>query len=235
MIIAVPVITVDGPSGTGKGTLCSYLADWLHWHLLDSGALYRVLAVAAEQHAIPVHEVSRLAALAEHLDVNFRQDAAGQDDSVILEGAVVNQLIRTETCGNVASRLAALPEIRAALLARQRAFRRPPGLVADGRDMGTVVFPDARLKIYLTASPEERARRRHKQLKEKGFDVNLPRLSAEITERDARDIQRTVSPLRPADDAAVIDTTNLAIADVIHQVSVLVKRCFPDSPELPGS
>ena len=235
MTAAVPVIAVDGPSGTGKGTLCSYLAGWLGWHLLDSGALYRSLAVAAERHDIPLDDVSRLAALAEQLDVSFRHATGGQDSSVILEGAEVNPLIRTETCGNAASRLAALPEVRSALLGRQQAFRKPPGLVADGRDMGTVVFPDARLKIFLTASPEERAHRRHKQLKGKGFDVNLPRLSVEITERDARDIQRTVSPLRPADDAAVIDTTNLAIADVIHQVSVLVKKHFPDSPKFPGT
>lgn len=229
----IPVITVDGPSGTGKGTLSTYLADWLQWHFLDSGALYRVLALAAERHSVALDDVVQLAGLAERLDVNFPRIPGGHD-SVILEGEEVNQSIRTETCGNAASRLAAWPEVRQALLARQRAFRQPPGLVADGRDMGTVVFPDAGLKIYLTASAEERARRRYKQLKEKGFDVNLAQLSVEITERDARDSQRTVSPLRPADDAAIIDTTNLSIEDVIHRVSVLVRNYFPDSPKLPG-
>lgn len=229
----IPVITVDGPSGTGKGTLSTYLADWLQWHFLDSGALYRVLALAAERHSVALDDVAQLAGLAERLDVNFPRIPGGHG-SVILEREEVNQSIRTETCGNAASRLAAWPEVRQALLARQRAFRQPPGLVADGRDMGTVVFPDAGLKIYLTASAEERARRRYKQLKEKGFDVNLAQLSVEITERDARDSQRTVSPLRPADDAAIIDTTNLSIEDVIHRVSVLVRNHFPDSPELPG-
>lgn len=234
MISPVPVITVDGPSGTGKGTLSSYLANWLQWHFLDSGALYRVLALAAERHGMLLEDARGLADLAVQLDVAFYHKADSDQTSVILEGAEVNQRIRSETCGNAASKLAALPEVRKALLARQQAFRQPPGLVADGRDMGTVVFPDAPLKIYLTASPEERTRRRHKQLKGKGFDVSLPRLSVEITERDARDTQRTVSPLRPADDAAVIDTTNLAIADVIRQVSILVKQRFPDSPDLPG-
>jgi cytidylate kinase len=231
---AVPVITVDGPGGTGKGTLCAYLASWLRWHMLNSGALYRALALAVEKHGLPLDDIDRIKALAEHLEISFPRTGT-MHDSVLLEGAEVNKLIRTETCGNAASRLAALPEVRSALLGRQRAFRQPPGLVADGRDMGTVVFPEAGLKIFLTASPEARALRRHKQLKEKGFDVNLPRLSVEITERDARDIQRAVSPLRPADDAIVIDTTHLAIADVERQVAVLVRQRYPDSTKNPGT
>jgi len=230
----IPVITVDGPGGTGKGTLSSYLADWLGWHFLDSGALYRVLALAAERHDIGPEDIAGLADLGRNLDVIFKQSASAEGNFVILEGDEVNDLIRTETCGNLASRIAALPEVRKALLDRQHSFRKSPGLVADGRDMGTVVFPDARLKIYLTASVEERARRRYKQLKEKGFDVNLPQLSVEITERDARDSQRTVSPLRPADDAAVIDTTHLNIEDVIDRVKVLVRDRFPGITEKSG-
>lgn len=231
----VPVITVDGPSGTGKGTLSSYLADWLGWHFLDSGALYRVLALAAERHNIDPEDIASLADLGRNLDVIFKQSASGEGNSVILEGDEVTNQIRTESCGNSASRIAALPEVRAALLDRQHGFRKPPGLVADGRDMGTVVFPDAGLKIYLTASVDERARRRYKQLKEKGFDVNLPQLSVEITERDARDSQRTVSPLRPADDAAVIDTTHLNIEDVIDRVKILVRDHFPGITEKSGN
>ena len=234
MATDIPVITVDGPGGTGKGTLSSYLADWLGWHFLDSGALYRVLALAAERHDIGPEDIAGLADLGRNLDVIFKQSASAEGNFVILEGDEVNDLIRTETCGNLASRIAALPEVRKALLDRQHSFRKSPGLVADGRDMGTVVFPDARLKIYLTASVEERARRRYKQLKEKGFDVNLPQLSVEITERDARDSQRTVSPLRPADDAAVIDTTHLNIEDVIDRVKVLVRDRFPGITEKSG-
>lgn len=230
----IPVITVDGPSGTGKGTLSSYLANWLQWHFLDSGALYRVLALAAERHSINYEDVSGLAELARDLDVVFKHSSSAEGKAVILEGTEVSDLIRTESCGNTASRIASLPEVRQALLDRQHSFRKPPGLVADGRDMGTVVFPAARLKIFLTASVEERARRRYKQLKEKGFDVNLPQLSVEITERDVRDSQRTVSPLRPAVDAAVIDTTHLNIEDVIDRVAVLVRDRFPDITGKPG-
>jgi cytidylate kinase len=234
MATEIPVITVDGPGGTGKGTLSSYLADWLGWHFLDSGALYRVLALAAERHNIGPEDIDDLTDLGRNLNVIFKQSASAEGNSVILEGDEVTNQIRTESCGNSASRIAALPEVRQALLDRQHGFRKPPGLVADGRDMGTVVFPDARLKIYLTASVEERARRRYKQLKEKGFDVNLPQLSVEITERDARDSQRTVSPLRPADDAAVIDTTHLNIEDVIDRVKDLVRDRFPGITEKSG-
>jgi cytidylate kinase len=224
----IPVITVDGPGGTGKGTLSKYLANWLQWHFLDSGALYRVLALAAERHAINCEDISGLVTLARDLDVVFTHSAAGDGNAILLEGTDVSDLIRTESCGNSASRIAALPEVRQALLDRQHSFKKAPGLVADGRDMGTVVFPCAHLKIYLTASTGERARRRYKQLKEKGFDVNLPQLSEEINERDARDSQRTVSPLRPADDAAVIDTTHLNIEDVIDRVAELVRDRFPE-------
>lgn len=234
MTIEVPVITVDGPSGTGKGTISGYLASRLQWHFLDSGALYRILAFAAEQHSISASDGNQLAKLARNLDASFHKNTADDSVCVVLGGEDVTQSIRTETCGSVASRVAALPAVREALLDRQRSFRKLPGLVADGRDMGTVVFPDAGLKIYLTASADERARRRYKQLKQKGFDVNLAQLSVEITERDARDSQRTVSPLRPADDAAIIDTTNLSIDDVINQVSILVRNRFPDSSALPG-
>ena len=231
----IPVITVDGPGGTGKGTLGSYLANWLQWHFLDSGALYRALALAAERHAINAENVSGLVKLARDLDVVFKHTASGEGNAILLEGTEVGDLIRTESCGNSASRIAALPEVRKALLDRQRSFRKLPGLVADGRDMGTVVFPDAQLKIFLSASVKERALRRYKQLKEKGFDVNLPQLSDEINERDIRDSQRIVSPLRPADDAVVIDTTQLNIEAVIDRVVILVHNCFPDVTGKSGS
>ncbi|MGH8120399.1 MAG: (d)CMP kinase [Gammaproteobacteria bacterium] len=230
----IPVITVDGPSGTGKGTLAAYLAHWLGWHFLDSGALYRILAFSAVRDSVNVEDEHTLASLARGLKLDFQNQEPGREVAVLLEGNDISQDIRTETCGNLASRLAAMPGVRAALLDRQRQFRQPPGLVADGRDMGTVVFPDAVVKIFLTASPDERARRRHKQLKEKGFDVNLAQLSVEIAERDARDSQRTVSPLRPADDAAVIDTTNLALVDVIRRVSMLVSQHLSACPGQPG-
>ena len=221
----VPVIAVDGPSGTGKGTLCRYLANTLKWHLLDSGAIYRLLALAASQQGVKLDDAAGLSELAANLEVSF--DYSGDVDRVLLAGQDVSDEIRTESCGNAASRLAALPEVRRALLSLQQRFRQAPGLVADGRDMGTVVFPDADLKIFLTADAGERARRRHKQLKEKGFDVNLADLSVEITERDARDSQRAVSPLIPANDAMVIDTTDLSIQDVVELVSDLVRDQFP--------
>jgi cytidylate kinase len=170
----IPVITVDGPSGTGKGTLCAYLANWLQWNFLDSGALYRTLALAASRNSISPDDRISLADLARRLTVEFHHPGNGREMSVFLDNGDVSQDIRSENCGNLASKLAAIPEVRTALLDRQRSFRQNPGLVADGRDMGTVVFPDAVLKIFLTASPGERASRRHKQLKEKGFNVNLP-------------------------------------------------------------
>ena len=223
----VPVITVDGPSGTGKGTICSYLADWLQWHFLDSGALYRVLALAAEKHGIRSDDEATLVDLAENLRVEFKIAEAGSLVNVLLDGQAVTDDIRTETCGNAASLIAPIAKVRQALLSRQRAFHEVPGLIADGRDMGTVVFPDATLKIYLTASAEERAKRRYKQLKEKGINANLRDLSAAIAERDERDSTRAASPLKPAEDAIVIDTSTLDIDAVLANISELVRNTVP--------
>ena len=221
----IPVVTVDGPSGTGKGTVAGFLAGWLGWHLLDSGALYRVVAHVALSRGTDLDNELELAEIASSLDVNFtRKD---REIAVKLGGNVdISAAIRTETCGNAASRVAALPAVRQALLQRQRQFRQEPGLIADGRDMGTVIFPDARLKIFLTASPEERAQRRYKQLKDKGNSVNLARLSAEIQERDARDEGRDISPLIAAPDAIVIDTSELNADEVCTVVAGEVKKIF---------
>jgi len=219
-----PVITIDGPSGSGKGTVSQIVARCLGWRFLDSGALYRLLALAAERHAVDAGQEGALATLAAHLDVEFASGEAGGEARVLLEGEDVTQAMRSEACGNAASRLAALPAVREALLERQRAFRRPPGLVADGRDMGTVVFPEAGLKIFLTASAGERAKRRYKQLKEKGMDVNLPRILDEIASRDERDSRRAVAPMRPAQDAVVLDTTTLAIDGVVQRVLDLCRE-----------
>ena len=220
----VPVITIDGPSGTGKGTVSAYLADSLGWHILDSGALYRVLAHAALTRQIPLDNGTELAALAVALDVRFERPKDGNESMVILDVEDVSEVIRTEECGGAASQIAALEKVRTALLQRQRDFRRKPGLIVDGRDMGTVVFPTADVKVFLTASPEERAKRRYKQLKQKGISVNLLHLSADIEARDARDRERIVSPLKPATDAIVIDSTNLEVGDVISQVSELARK-----------
>ena len=224
----VPVIAVDGPSGTGKGTICSFLATKLNWHLLDSGALYRVVALSANQQSIALDDEAALASLCEALVLDFESRKGDEDIRVILNGTEVSEEIRTETCGNAASLVAALPAVRDALLHRQRQFRQAPGLIADGRDMGTIVFPDAQLKVFLTASAEERAKRRYKQLKEKGINVNLRGLSADIAERDKRDKERVVSPLKAAEDAIVIDTTGIDIALVNSQISVLVRDRFAD-------
>lgn len=209
----VPVITVDGPSGVGKGTLCQWLASRLNFHLLDSGALYRLTALAALRRNLSLADESGVAAVAASLAVEFRVGVEGSP-RILLESVDVGAELRDETCANAASRVAALPAVRAALLQRQRDFRQPPGLIADGRDMGTVVFPDAELKLFLTASAEERAHRRYKQLNEKGMNANLKNLAAEIAERDTRDRQRAVAPLRPAADAEMLDTTRLSIAEV---------------------
>ena len=219
----VPVIAIDGPVGSGKGTISRLISQRLGWNLLDSGALYRVLALAAERHAIALDNAQALATLAAHLDVQFITAPDGAP-VIVLEGEGVTEAIRSEACGEAASRAAALPEVRSGLLARQRAFRELPGLVADGRDMGTVVFPDAALKVYLTATPEERARRRYKQLKEKGMDVNLANLLKEIAARDERDASRRVAPLKPAPDAEVVDTTGLGIEVVVDRVMQLARR-----------
>lgn len=217
-----PVLAIDGPSGSGKGTISRLAAERLGWHLLDSGALYRVLALAARKHRVSPGDEDRLAVLARDLAVEFV--AEGPEPRVLLAGEEVTQAIRSEQCGNDASRVAALPRVREALLARQRAFQRPPGLVADGRDMGSVVFPGAALKVFLTASAEERAKRRYKQLKEKGFDVSLSTLSREIAERDHRDASRPVAPLRPAQDAVVLDTTGVGIEEVLERVLQQVRE-----------
>ncbi len=217
---SVPVIAIDGPSGTGKGTVARWLTGWLGWHLLDSGALYRLLGLAAGRAGTALDDEAAVAAAATALQVEFVERAA--ETRVFLAGEDVSDAIRSEECGAAASRVAALPAVRAALLERQRAFRQPPGLVADGRDMGTVVFPAAALKIYLTASAEERAQRRYKQLIEKGMSVNLARLLGDITARDKRDAERTVSPLRPATDAVILDTTHADIGAVEDQIRRLV-------------
>jgi cytidylate kinase len=211
-MMTAPVLAVDGPGGAGKGTLCRAVAERLGWHLLDSGALYRLVAAAAERAGIELTEEAGLAALARDLPVRFEGERVwlGEED--------VSEEIRSEACGNRASQVAALPGVRTALVGLQREFRRLPGLVADGRDMGTVIFPDAELKVFLTASAEERARRRYNQLKDKGFDVNLAALSAEVAARDRRDAERAVAPLRPATDAVVVDSTALDIDAVVERV-----------------
>lgn len=214
----VPVIAIDGPSGSGKGTISRRVAAQLDWHFLDSGALYRLVALAALHHAVALDDQGSLKTLAGHLDVQFQPDEGAVEGRILLEGEDVTEAIRTEECGRAASMVAALSSVRQALLHRQRAFQEPPGLVADGRDMGTVVFPDAELKVFLTASREERARRRHKQLNEKGVSVTLQHILAELAERDARDSGRSVSPLRAAAGAVVIDTTRMGIDEVVAGV-----------------
>ncbi|MFD2166524.1 (d)CMP kinase [Thalassotalea euphylliae] len=214
---SIPVITIDGPSGAGKGTVSRLVADQLGWQLLDSGAIYRVLAVALIHHNIEVEEEEPLIPIAAHLDVQFEITDDG-NSKVILEGEDVSDSIRTEEVGALASKVAAFPRIREALLRRQRAFRVSPGLVADGRDMGTVVFTDAPVKVFLTASAEERAERRYKQLKEKGFDVKIGRLLEDIRLRDERDQNRKVAPLVPAEGALSIDSTDLSIQEVVNKI-----------------
>lgn len=213
----VPVVTIDGPSGAGKGTVAERLATHYGWHFLDSGAIYRVLAVAIEHHNLGFDDEEALIPIAAHLDVQF-EVSADKGCRIILEGEDVSQTIRTEEVGAMASKVAAFPRIREALLRRQRAFRVEPGLIADGRDMGTVVFIDADAKIFLTASAEERAQRRYKQLIEKGHDVKITRLLDDIKARDLRDTTRKVAPLVPAEDALVIDSTSLSIDEVTDKV-----------------
>ncbi|MGX1123227.1 (d)CMP kinase [Pseudomonas sp. HLS-6 TE3448] len=213
-----PVIAIDGPSGSGKGTIAGLLSKRLGWNLLDSGALYRLLAYAAGNHGVDLTNEELLKALAAHLDVQFIAASDGQPQRIILEGDDVSDVIRNETVGAGASMVASLPAVRDALLQRQRAFQESPGLVADGRDMGTVVFPDAPLKIFLTASAEERARRRYLQLKAKGDDVSLSSLLDEIRARDERDTQRAVAPLKPAPDAIQLDSTELSIEQVLERI-----------------
>ena len=227
---APPVIAVDGPSGTGKGTLCSRLSRWLGWNLLDSGALYRILALLARRGNIPVSDAVGVAALGRDLDVQFISSEGDEPVIVMLNGDDINPRIRGEDCGSAASRLAAHSVVREAILGWQRSFRRPPGLVADGRDMGTVVFPNAELKVFLTANPHERAKRRYKQLNAKRINVKTSELGGLIAERDKRDKQRTHSPLRPADGAVVIDTSDYGRDDVFAQVAAIIEKRF----DLPG-
>ena len=221
---STPVITVDGPGGSGKGTLSGMLAARLGWHLLDSGALYRLLAFAAQKRGTDLADEQALVELAANLDVQFIADAEGGEQRIMLEGDDVSRTIRTETVGAGASRVAALPAVRQALLARQQAFRETPGLVADGRDMGTVVFPDAQLKIFLTASPEIRAERRYRQLLEKGETASLAGLLDEINARDERDMNRSIAPLRPAEDAILIDSSHMSIENVLETVQAEARK-----------
>ncbi len=215
----IPVLTIDGPSGSGKGTVAQLMAKQLGWHYLDSGAIYRVLAQAAIKHKVDLDNETVLADMAQKLDLVFSFDDDGL--IVLLEGEDVTTLIRSEQAGNAASKVASLPLVRAALLDRQRAFCKSPGLVTDGCDMGTVVFPNANHKVFLTASAEIRAERRYKQLKEKGIKCNLPDLVAEISERDERDSQREIAPLRPAIDAVQLDSTSMGIDTVFERISAL--------------
>lgn len=221
MSAQVPVIAIDGPGGAGKGTVSRLLAQRLGYTLLESGALYRALALAALQRGISLDNTAGLSGLAAELNVTFTSDAHNQARTV-LYGRDVTDALSSEACGSAASRLASIPAVRAALLSRQRDFRRSPGLVAEGRDMGTVVFPDAKPKIFLTASLEERARRRYKQLMEQGFSANLNILLKELAERDERDVKRAVAPLIPAQDAVVIDSTGHGIDEVLASVLSLV-------------
>lgn len=220
----VPVLAIDGPSGSGKGTVGQLLARRLGWHFLDSGALYRALGVAAARVGVDLGDKPGLARLALAMNIRFVPRTGGDTVGVLLDGEEIDEALRTEEGGRRASIVAAIPEVRRALLQKQHAFRQPPGLVADGRDMGATVFPGAILKIYLTASAEVRAERRYKQLKEKGFDVNLRRLLDEIRERDARDAEREASPLKPAPDACIVDTSQLDISGVVERIYGLLQE-----------
>ena len=218
----VQVLTIDGPSGSGKGTISRHVAEALSWHYLDSGAIYRAVGLAAAWEQVDLGDPDAVAACAARADIHFDTGTGSGEPRVIVNGKDATHQLRMETAGAAASAIAAMPPVRAALLELQRGFRRPPGLVADGRDMGTVIFPDAGIKVFLTASAEERAQRRYKQLKDKGVSVTLAGLLGEILARDARDASRAVAPLRPADDAVHIDTTGLGIDAVVAQVLALV-------------
>jgi cytidylate kinase len=212
----VPIVTIDGPSGSGKGTISRRVAESVGWNLLDSGALYRLVALAGASRNVDPDDVAEHVSLARAMQIQF--GSRDGEEHIVLDGRDVTREIRTEQAGAGASRVAAWPAVRAALFDRQRAFATPPGLVADGRDMGTVIFPEAPLKVFLTASAEERAQRRHKQLIEKGSAASLAALSREIAERDLRDSTRQVAPLRPAPDAQLLDSTGLSIDAVVERV-----------------
>lgn len=230
-----PVLTIDGPSGSGKGTIVQHVAQKLGWHVLDSGALYRLVGFGSQHNQLSFENEDEIANYAAHLDVEFKLVSADSDKSdggvaqelqIILEGKQIGAELRTEETGKLASIVAAMPKVREALFQRQRDFHQNPGLVADGRDMGTAIFPDAKAKIFLTASAEERAQRRYKQLKSKGIDGNLAALLRDINERDERDSSRSASPLKPADDAIQIDTSDLSIEQVVEQVLAICEKQF---------
>jgi cytidylate kinase len=216
----IPVLTIDGPSGAGKGTVSRLVAQQLGWNYLDSGAIYRALALELTEKNVLHESIADIVQAAFAMDLVFE---CGQDKSVILNGQDITDLLGLESTGNNASKIAAIPEIRAALLQKQHDFKQAPGLVADGRDMGTVVFSDAKYKVFLTASASERAERRYKQLKEKGIDANLSKITADIQERDQRDGERQISPLVPATDAVYIDSSTLSIQTVVAEVLSLVR------------
>lgn len=220
----VPVLTIDGPSGSGKGTISRMVAETLGWHMLDSGALYRAVGFAAGMEGLDLSDAEAVTRCAQTTKISFRNPKDGGETRVIVNGMDATDEIRTETCGAVASAIAAIPGVRTALFDKQRAFRKAPGLVADGRDMGTVIFPDAQCKVFLTASAEERAKRRYKQLKEKGLGVTLAALLREIQARDVRDAGREVAPLKPAADAVVIDSTGMPVERVVAAVLELVGK-----------
>lgn len=220
-----PIIAIDGPSGSGKGTVSRAVAQVLGWHFLDSGALYRLVALQGLRQGLEPDDEAGHTQLASQMRIRFGSRPDG-GELVFLEGADVTNDLRSEATGSAASRVAAMPAVRTALFSRQQRFAEPPGLVADGRDMGTVVFPTAGLKIFLTATPEERAQRRHKQLKDKGVDVSLAALSREIAERDARDTGRKVAPLKAATDAVVLDSTGLDVEEVVARILRLARERF---------
>ena len=215
----IPVMTLDGPAGAGKGTVSRGIAKRLGWHYLDSGAIYRSLAIAVQDASVELDDINGMVAVAKKMDLSF---GLGDTPIVMLDGQIISDRITSEICGNMTSKIAAFGPIRQALLSKQREFRKLPGLIADGRDMGTVVFPDAEFKVFLTASAEERAKRRYKQLKEKGIDVSLSGLAKEIEEKDRRDMERSEAPLKMADDAVLVDSSDMSIDAVIARCLALL-------------